>query len=238
MSLILYDLPSKGRCACWSLNPWKTRMALNYKGIDYKTEWLEYPDVAPTLRATGLPPNEEGPAAYSIPTARFPDGTYVMDSMKIAHELEKRYPQQPLRLDSDLVPQVVEIVPTIMGPLAGVVLPLVPRNILTEKSQPYFYETRKVRFGMSLDQFEKEKGGEQAWAAAKEPLEKLAALLKKTDGPYFLGDQVSYADFIIVSLLRFAKVLRQDVFERIIAHDKAFDDLYRASAKWLERDDH
>jgi hypothetical protein len=63
---ILYDLPSKGRCACWSLNPWKgrfvrkckkihlpilyiARLALNFKGVDYKTIWLEYPDVAPTL---------------------------------------------------------------------------------------------------------------------------------------------------------------------------------------------
>ena len=74
---IFYDLPSKGHCACWSYNPWKSkwrgpvnftplsaspadsatlfdgalaRLALNYKNIDYKTEWLEYPDIAPTLK--------------------------------------------------------------------------------------------------------------------------------------------------------------------------------------------
>lgn len=67
--VILYDLPSKGRCACWSLNPWKSiavfasmqesilmllvaRLALNFKGVPYETKWLEYPDVAPTFKDT------------------------------------------------------------------------------------------------------------------------------------------------------------------------------------------
>ncbi|EKG14574.1 Glutathione S-transferase [Macrophomina phaseolina MS6] len=210
-------------------------MALNYKGIDYKTEWLEYPDVAPTLRATGLPPNKaDGTAAYTIPTVRFPDGTYVMDSWEIAKEIEKRYPQNSLRLDSEPIPALAGV----FAPLAGVLLPLVPRHVLTEKSQPYFNETRKERFGMSLDDYEKEKGGDQAWEAAKEPIAELATVLKKNDGPYILGDQVSYADFVIVSFLHFAKTLGQDVYDRFVAHDKAFDDLYKASARWLERDDH
>jgi len=62
--IVLYDLPSKGRRSCWSLNPWKSkvislyeevtnstqaRMLLNYKGLHYKTEWVEYPDLKPTL---------------------------------------------------------------------------------------------------------------------------------------------------------------------------------------------
>ncbi|OJD32749.1 glutathione s-transferase [Diplodia corticola] len=242
--LILFDLPTKGHRVCWSLNPWKTRMALNYKNIEYETEWLEYPDVAPTLKAKGLPPNEGDPNTvipYTIPTVQFPDGTYVMDSLEIARELEKRYANvgPSLRLDAPVVAQVIDAIPKVMKPLAGALLPRCPRVLLSEKSAAYFYETRKERFGMSLDQYEAEKGGEPAWADAKQPIENLAALLKQTtDGPYFLGNEVSYADFIVASLLRWVKLLGLELYDRFVAHDKALDDLYKACAKWLERDDH
>jgi len=64
----LYDLPSREQ-ECWSLNPWKgtwlivvwhaglwlmtqtARLVLNYKDIAYKTEWTEYPDLAPKLKS-------------------------------------------------------------------------------------------------------------------------------------------------------------------------------------------
>lgn len=31
------------------LNPWKTRFLLNYKNLNYKTEWTEYPDLRKKL---------------------------------------------------------------------------------------------------------------------------------------------------------------------------------------------
>lgn len=68
--ITLFDLPSRPPGGCWSLNPWKSeqqqqpiqqverpdtdcvsaRMALNYKGLAYKTIWVEYPDVQPLLK--------------------------------------------------------------------------------------------------------------------------------------------------------------------------------------------
>ncbi|KAK7542558.1 uncharacterized protein J3D65DRAFT_220487 [Phyllosticta citribraziliensis] len=238
--VILYDLPSRGRRSCWSLNPWKTRMALNYKNIDYKTEWLEYPDVAPTLSAAGVPPNDpsSNPVPYSIPTVRLPDGTYIMDSQKIIVELEKLQPEPSLHIDSDVLPRVQELMPQIMGALVGVFMPRTPRVLLADVSATYFEDTRKVRFGMPLSQLEKEKGGAPAWEAAKEPLQKMAALLNQQSGPFFLGNEVSYADFVLVSFLEYAKRTGQDAYDNIVAVDKSFDEIYKASAKWLERDDH
>lgn len=65
---ILFDLPTKAPRKAWSLNPWKctatlsctaklnadyplARLVLNYKGIDYETEWTAYPDIAPKFKA-------------------------------------------------------------------------------------------------------------------------------------------------------------------------------------------
>ena len=39
--IVLYDLKNKHN-KCWSLNPWKTRLILNLKGLKYRTEWIEY----------------------------------------------------------------------------------------------------------------------------------------------------------------------------------------------------
>jgi len=46
---VLYDIPGK-EGKCWSPNTWKIRAALNYKKVDYKTEWIEFPDIAPKLK--------------------------------------------------------------------------------------------------------------------------------------------------------------------------------------------
>jgi len=88
---ILYDLPSREGIA-WSLNPWKTRLVLNYKGIDYKTEWVEFPDVESKIKSLGLGPNPKDAPGYwtdySIPAITYENGPSQMDSWPIAHELE------------------------------------------------------------------------------------------------------------------------------------------------------
>ncbi|KAK8197590.1 uncharacterized protein BKA78DRAFT_350037 [Phyllosticta capitalensis] len=214
-------------------------MALNYKNVEYQTEFVEYPDLAPTLKGLGVPPNDPSvnTMLYSSPTVRLPDGTFVMDSQKIIFELEKLYPSPPLYLDSEILPKVQELMPQIMGCMVGVFMPRTPK-ILNDVSAQYFYETRKVRFGMPLQQLEEEKGGPEAWEAGKEPLAKMAALLNQTSGPFFLGNEVSYADFVLVSLLEYTKRIGQDIFYKVVAVDKSFEEIYKASAKWLERDDH
>lgn len=50
--IILYDLASRGRCASWSFNVWKTRLVLNYKGISYRTEWVDHVNIAEILVKT------------------------------------------------------------------------------------------------------------------------------------------------------------------------------------------
>ncbi|KAH7361368.1 hypothetical protein BKA66DRAFT_514685 [Pyrenochaeta sp. MPI-SDFR-AT-0127] len=233
MTLTLYDLPTRGRRACWAFNPWRTRMLLQYKSIDFKTEWLEYPDIAPTLQSFGLPPSHGGVAPYTVPTIRLPSGVYIMDSYKIALEVEKLYPSPSSYLDTDIVHRLNDLVTQIVTALSPVHIPRIP-HLLSDESCRYFVETREKRFG-PLEKLG-EKAGKQMWDAAHVQLDEAAKLLAECNGPFFLGDKVSYADFVFVSFLQFAKVVSQDLFESITRRHTSFADLYHACDKWLAQD--
>lgn len=170
---------------------WSVRMVLNFKGIDYETEWLEYPHIAPTLKSYGVPPNDRNApgitADYSCPAIRYEDGTYSMDSWKIVHELEKQYPLPSLHLDDPMVLKIRDHIALMRAPLDAHLMSKIPRNLLGEDSIDYFETTREKRFGMPLSQLEKEKANEEAWKNAKKPATEAADLLKKHGGPYFLG---------------------------------------------------
>lgn len=49
---------------------------------------------------------------------------------------------------------------------------------------------------------------------------------------------VSYADFVIVGLLRFMKRSGEDIYRRVVDMEPALGTVYDASAAWLKRDDH
>ena len=224
---VLYDLPSKGRCACWSLNPWKSESLLVLWCVDIanmmiaqlQSGWPSTSKAFPTrpsglntqtlrpssnhcqwrslqlsarhrcslltFHYSGVEPNAEG-MPYTIPTVRFSDSEVIMESVKIARALEAKHPEPPLHVDDPIGEEVQKCLTELAMPLFPVMMPQVPRNLLNPSSAEYFRRTREVRFGMPLDEFEK-KGGEQSWAAAQAPMEKMAALLKKNGGPFLLG---------------------------------------------------
>ncbi|KAL2186675.1 hypothetical protein L209DRAFT_731631 [Thermothelomyces heterothallicus CBS 203.75] len=236
---VLFDLPSRDPCRCWSLNPWKTRMLLNFKGVDYRTEWVEYPDIKPTLEPH-VPPHPQKPQ-YTIPTVRFPDGRYVMESFAIAREIEAAHPTPSARLDAPAVAELMGAVPRLLHKLRAVLLPGVPRLILNERSKPYWHETRSAMVGKALDEWEREvvAAGEPDWDGAEPVLREVTALLKKeAGGPFFLGNEVSYADFIWGGFLIFFD--RLGVSEELLARTGDAD-AHRALLKglepWTERSD-
>ena len=161
------------------------RLILNYKSIPYTTQWLEYPDVAPTLESFDIQPNAEG-TAYTIPAIRLGSDTYIMDSKKIAEALEKRYPSPPLHLDSPQQKKIEESWPKVMLALRGDIHPQIP-SMLNKPSEEYFHRTRTERFGMPLSQLQKEFGGDKAWQEAKPAILQVAEVLKAEGGPFVLG---------------------------------------------------
>lgn len=141
----------------------------------------------------------------------------MSDSRKIAAEVEKRYPEPSVYLDSDVLRKLEAIMPDLMQTLQPMYLPNVVKCLLNEASQPYWYETRAKRAGMPLDQFEKEKGGQQPWDNAKPHFDKVTAMLKENAaGPYFLGDKVSYADFVWGGFLIFIQRIGTDFWEKFM----------------------
>ncbi|KAI4272413.1 MAG: hypothetical protein L6R38_006617 [Xanthoria sp. 2 TBL-2021] len=235
--IILFDLPGKGHCSSWSPNTWKTRLVLNYKQIPYTTQWIELNHIAPHFKSLGIPPNPPSlnPKPYTVPAIRLPDGTYIMDSKNIAASLEEKYPDPPLHLDSPQLAKVGEIFGRLLMPMRGILIPKIVRNLLNPESVPYFHESRSKQFGMPLEQLDKELGGDAQWEEAKPIIREIAALIEEGGGPFVLGGEVSYADFILVGALCLFKRLGEGVFERTVRMEPALATLYEASGKWLEK---
>lgn len=124
-----------------------------------------------------------------------------------------------------------------MDSLTQFLIPKVP-DLLNPVSATYFNEKRAKLFGMSLQELHRTKANEEGWKEVVEPAKVCAGLLKENEGgPYFLGMEVSYADFILVSLLHMMKRLDEGVFERYMKIDEALPRVYEACGEWLERED-
>ena len=243
---ILIDLPSKGnKPHCWSLNPWKARAALNYKNVAYKTEWTEYPDLASKLSSYGVEKNDmSGGGAYteySAPAAKFPDGKWIMDSRKIAEALDKAQPMPTLHTErGDVIDKTQAAVLELFGHLRPEVMPRVPPMLLNPRSAEYFEETRAKRFGMPLSELAKSEGsGEAAWKNAEPSIKKLADILKEKKGNFVLGEEVSFADFVVGGMFVMLKLCDKngDLYDRLLKQDEVFKRHCDAVAGFFSRDD-
>ncbi|GAW07250.1 glutathione S-transferase [Lentinula edodes] len=98
--IVFYDIPLAEPNICWSPNTWKTRYSLNFKGLAYRTEWIEYPDIealcikigaAPTdVKADGTTPEYTLPVIFDPSTNKA-----ISDSFNIAQYLDTTYPDTP-----------------------------------------------------------------------------------------------------------------------------------------------
>ncbi|ETS75065.1 hypothetical protein PFICI_13549 [Pestalotiopsis fici W106-1] len=249
-TIILYDLPSQEPCRAWSLNPWKTRLLLAFKDLDYKTEWVEYPDIRPKFEEHF--PLPEGVSLYTIPTVKFPDGKYIMNSKDIAQYIEEQYPEPSIHLDSPYIRKVmIEISAlfdhTLGRSLYGVVLDRIPSRVLNPRSAEYWIRTRSEIVGKPLGEMTaEERGGKVLWDNAVKNMAELTRLLKENpDGPFFEGKTVTYADFYWVGFLLFFRRLGEDVFQKLISvsgdvegSENVHLKLLEACKQWSERDDH
>lgn len=246
----LFDLPSKKTSppTCWSPNVWKTRLVLNYKKIPYATQWLKHDDIEPTLSALGISPNPPKPAGkpgpspspYTVPAIHLPDKSTAMDSAIIAPILEEKFPATPsLHLENGLHEQASAILGQLAFPLLGVLYPRILRDVLLPEVVPGWRAKKEAAFGCTVEEFEAAKGGETAWKAAEPGFVAMAKFLKenkKDEGPFILGSQVCYGDFVIVAMAEALKRIGSDIYERAVASCEEIKELHEACGPWLEND--
>ncbi|KAJ5295342.1 hypothetical protein PENANT_c001G05959 [Penicillium antarcticum] len=98
MSLTFYDIalaPPAEKSSC-SPNPWKSRYALNFKRVPYKTTWVPLPDISAVRAPLNIPPSRrfaDGSAYFTLPVITDPiTETTVGDSFEIAVYLNEQYP--------------------------------------------------------------------------------------------------------------------------------------------------
>lgn len=97
--IVLYDIASAPPRRTFAPNPWKTRFALNLKGVHYRTQWVDMPDITSVRQGLGVPANRtlpDGTPYHTLPVIQDPAAGKVLgDSFEIATYLDSAYPDKP-----------------------------------------------------------------------------------------------------------------------------------------------
>ncbi|WPG98797.1 Hypothetical protein R9X50_00159300 [Acrodontium crateriforme] len=97
--IVFYDIASAKPLRTFAPNPWKTRLALNLKGIPYRTEWIDMPDIHDVREKLGVPANRthaDGTPYHTLPVIHDPSTNAIVgDTFEIALYLDKQYPDRP-----------------------------------------------------------------------------------------------------------------------------------------------
>lgn len=241
--IVFYDIASAPPATCFAPNPWKARYALNFKGVPYKTEWVEFQDVTAVRKSLGAPPNRthaDGTPFYTLPIIKDPStGEVVGDTFDIALYLDETYPSGPALfprgssrgLNAAFNAQVDAIF-TQHVILCVHGIPFNPATIDAAKA------TFLGRAGLTdWEQLTvKGEARTKTLESLRSGLEVLVRAYKQTDGPYLEGEAASYADIIVGGWLAFFKATVQaDEWEQIRTwHDGLWGKLHQALEKYAE----
>ncbi|TCD68524.1 hypothetical protein EIP91_010580 [Steccherinum ochraceum] len=228
--IIFYDIPGKtDESIAWSPNTWSVRYSLNYKGLKYKTEWIEYPDIedlckrlgtsATEVKSDGITPH------YTLPVIFDPNtNKAIADSLAIADYLDETYtsPEHPR-----LIPEGSRglhtvyrdvLAETMWMPLAHVVILATCEN-LNPRNYAYFRLTREEMFGKKLEDVAPEdtEEGEQRWKDLEAAMTRIAKWFEPTaEKPFLGGDVPCFADAQLAGRLEWArKVLGVGAFSTL-----------------------
>ncbi|KAI9845942.1 MAG: hypothetical protein M1838_001491 [Thelocarpon superellum] len=237
--IVLYDLACT-KNVCFSPVVWRIRLMLNYKRIPYRTIFLEFPDIEPTLKGLGLVPGESVSGhqiKYTVPAIQHvPTNKYMMDSAPIAQFLESTYPDPPVPLTSELGREIEAKARAVVGLTFRA--SVMPREIgiLSPRAQEYFRRTREAALEYRLEDLLDPDKEEQAWNAVGDGMRAIGELMRthKADGPFILGARPSYTDFFIAGSLQFARVVDEGVFQRNIKYP-GYKELYEACLPFMEK---
>jgi len=199
-----------------SINRGRLRAVLNYKGIPYRTEWIEYPDIAPLCKRLGINPTswtEDGSPEYTLPAIHDPStGIYIADSFPIAQYLEKTYPDTPSVFPNDTAALQKAFETSFGRRVSAVWAFMIPATCLrlNPSSEEYFRRTREISYGKKLeDVVPTGDARTEEWRKFEKGLDIVHSYLVSTDekGPYMMGNTISWSDLLLFSYLYWFKVI-------------------------------
>ncbi|KAF7585943.1 hypothetical protein BBP40_009838 [Aspergillus hancockii] len=232
----------------WSINTFKTRVVLNFKGIPYTQSYISYPDIAPLLAHYGVAPHPEGaqytlPAILHKPSVKSNPNGVLMDSLAIATHLDQTYPSPPLFPSRDasyaLALAVAKLLSIVTKTAYTILIPKTA-DLLDPRGREYFIKTRSAMFGKPLSEVYPKGESEvrEIIDEAKKEFEPVAQMLRGRlgkQGPFFEGEKPSYADVLVVSFLAWIEKCHNVLFQELVSIGKGeFKALYGACLPWVE----
>lgn len=121
----------------------------------------------------------------------------MMDSAKIAAQLEDLYPEPTLTLEYDKFQEANTHLIEVAKTTYPCWMPKVPRNLLRPESIQYFRRTRSEWEGMPIERYEKKQGTDERWDEARTPAKALGDMLRSTSGPFFMGDAGEFDAYFV-----------------------------------------
>ncbi|KAI6038813.1 hypothetical protein EDC04DRAFT_2868204 [Pisolithus marmoratus] len=224
--LILYDIPSKLEGKYWSPNTTKSRFVLSYKGLPFRVEWVEFPDIAPRMQEIGARPNKlaDGKEMYTLPVLSDPNtNALITDSWEIAEYLEKTYPEKPIfNNQSKGLIRAFDSAFVNIGRVAIAFAFLRVSQILNERSIEYFITTRETRLNQKISEFSPEgPKRDEHWTTLQRAMGTCKEWYDKEGGKWLMGDVFSYADILVASgLFWFKRIMHDDEWEKILSWDE------------------
>ena len=166
-----------------------------------------------------------------------------MESRSVASALEAFQPTPALQLDSGYVDRTQDTVNMMLYVLGPAYMYRIPEKLLNPESFEWYYESRAKLLGASLYDLAKHPdwSGETAWKKAEAGFEETRKLLSENaSGPFIMGDEISYADFVLAAWWMASTKLDEagDLFDRMMAYDPSFGEHWKACQPYFERDDH
>ncbi|KAF5342899.1 hypothetical protein D9758_015416 [Tetrapyrgos nigripes] len=231
--ITLYDIPTSTPNAPFSPNTWKTRYeqrlslechapsglksslcyaryCLNYKGLPYKTIWVEYPDIDRVCAGIGAPSSVKpnGKPGHTLPTIQDDStGAVISDSFLIAEYLDKTYPDKPLFPARSRPLQAAftsHFISSTIMPFRPFVMPAAGK-LLNPPSEAYYRAMREETYGVKMEEITpKGEARVVEWKKFEDALTNVDKYIG--EGRFMMGDTISFADFLIAALLMWGKV--------------------------------
>ncbi|KDQ17826.1 hypothetical protein BOTBODRAFT_29133 [Botryobasidium botryosum FD-172 SS1] len=255
--IIFYDItcaPDLPEAQAWSPNTLKARVALNYKRLPYKTIYIPYSEITPTLKSLGLTALEgqTGHKAFTLPIIIDPTPSgpkIVRDSAAIAHYLDATYPDPERTLFPPGSHALQELFYNHFNTqlslyFISLYLPLVP-SILDEESAEYFTRTRSAALGKPLGEvYPKGAELEKMWEEFRGAFGVLDSALQKNEvrhggvgGDFVMGDKFTFADCVLVAFFIWMNKVEPDRsgWERVKGwHNGRWERLWNKSREFMQ----